>query len=67
MFMHTATYYMNNGYMYMAFGLFNAAACTKCVSIEAELQYLKYSKHASTYRSKDKCSLLLIFELNFFK
>ena len=56
MFMHTATYYMNMyGYMYMAFGLFNAAACTKCVSIEAELQYLKYSKHASTYRSKDIC------------
>ena len=45
MFMHTATYYMNMyGYMYMAFSF-----------IEAESQYLKYSKQASTYRLKALC------------
>ena len=58
MFMHTATYYMNMyGYMYMAFGLFNAAACKKCVSIEAELQYLKYSNmHLHTDRRIFVCN-----------
>ena len=29
--------------------------CTKWVSIEAKSQYLKYSKHASTYRLKAIC------------
>ena len=54
--MHAATNYLNMyGYMYMTFGLFNADACTKWISIEAGSKYLKYSKHASTYRLKAIC------------
>ena len=40
--MHTASNYINMyGYLYMTFGLFNADACTKWISIEAESKYLK--------------------------